>query len=47
MTLAEILFVAVIVGTAADVLLALFLLFRDESQGATKTSKRFLLSNWK
>ena len=45
--LAVILFVVAIVGIALVMLLALFLLFRDEPQGMKKTFKRFLLSNWK
>jgi hypothetical protein len=46
MTLAEILFVGAILGIAIGVLVTLFLLFRDQSPCATKTAKRFLLSNW-
>jgi hypothetical protein len=46
MTFAEILFVATILGIAVGVLVTLFLLFRDQSHCATKTAKRFLLSNW-
>ncbi len=42
-----ILFVVAIVGIAFGPLVTLFLLFRDQPRGATKTFKRFLLSNWK
>jgi hypothetical protein len=45
--LAGILFVVAIVGIAFGALLNLFLLFRDQHRGMTKTPKRFLLSNWK
>jgi hypothetical protein len=45
--LAVILFVVAIVGIAFGVLLALFLLFRDQQQGTTMPAKRFLLPNWK
>ena len=42
-----ILFVVAIVGIALVALVTLFLLFCDQPRGATKTFKRFLLSNWK
>jgi ABC-type polysaccharide/polyol phosphate export permease len=45
--LAAILFVVAMVGIALGMLLALFLLFRDEQQGMKKPAKSFLLSNWK
>ena len=45
--LAAILFVVAMVGIALAMLLALFLLFRDEQQGMKKPAKSFLLSNWK
>jgi hypothetical protein len=45
--LAAILFVVAMVGIALGMLLALFLLFRDEQQGIKKPAKNFLLSNWK
>jgi len=45
--LAAILFVVAMVGIALGMLLALFLLFRDEQQGMKKPTKRFLLSTWK
>jgi hypothetical protein len=40
--LAVVLFVVAIVGIACGVLLALFLLFRDEQQGMKKASQKFL-----
>ena len=42
--LAAILFVVAMVGIALGMLLALFLLFRDEQQGMKKPAKSFLLS---
>jgi hypothetical protein len=45
--LAAILFVVAMVGIALGMLLALFLLFRDEQLGMKKPAKSFLLSNWK
>ena len=45
--LAAILFVVAMVGIALGMLLALFLLFRDEQQGMKKSAKSFLLSNRK
>jgi flagellar basal body-associated protein FliL len=45
--LVVILFFVAIVGVALGMLVALFLLFRNQQQGAKKPAKRFLLSNWK
>ena len=45
--LAVILFIFAIVAVAFGMLLALFLLFRDQQLGTNKPAKRFLVSNWK
>jgi hypothetical protein len=45
--LVAILFVVAMVGIALGMVLALFLLFRDEQQGTKKPPRSFLLSNWK
>jgi hypothetical protein len=45
--LVVILFVVAIIGIAFDMLVALFLLFRDQQQSTKKPAKRFLLLNWK
>jgi hypothetical protein len=46
MSLAGFVFVSTIPALAVGVLIALFVLFREQSGGATKRAKRFLLSNW-
>ena len=45
--LAVILFVMAILGVAFGMLVALFLLFRNQHRDTSKGPKRFLLSNWK
>ena len=40
-------FIVAIVGLAVGILIAPFLLFRNQQQGAKKPAKRFLLSSWK
>jgi hypothetical protein len=41
------LFLIAIMAIALGVLIALFVLFRDQHRARMKSSKRFLLSNWK